>query len=97
MTNRRLLAEVGKPCNNSGMGVVEETTAIVAALPQDKARTVLQFARFLAEEDDEQAWQEQFAAARKSPRFRQRLAEVDRGISQAKASPLDPCQFHFCR
>jgi len=85
-----MFADRENSCNNFGMSVVEETTAIVAALPQDKARTVLQFARFLAEEDDEQAWQERFAAAGKSARFRQRLAEVDREIAQGVVLPAGP-------
>jgi hypothetical protein len=74
------------------MSVAEETAAIVAALSQEKARAVLDFARFLAEDADERTWDERFAAAENSPRFRERLAQVDREIAEGHSSPLDPGQ-----
>ena len=60
--------------------------------PGDKARSVLYFARFLADEADEQAWDERFATAEKSSRFRERLAQVDRQIAEGQSSPLDESQ-----
>ena len=78
--------------NNPFMSVAEETAAIVAGLPGDKARSVLYFARFLAEEAEDQAWEKSLAAAAKLPRFQERLAQVDRDIENGQSTPLDESQ-----
>jgi hypothetical protein len=74
------------------MSVAEETATIVSALPLEKARAVLDFARFLADQADERAWDERLAAAADSPRFQKRLSEANQEISQGKSSPLDTNQ-----
>jgi hypothetical protein len=74
------------------MSVAEETANIVSALPLDKARAVLDFARFLADQADERAWDERLAGAGDSARFRERVAEANREITQGKSSPLDANQ-----
>jgi hypothetical protein len=71
------------------MSVAEETAAIVAGLPGDKARSVLYFARFLAEEAEDQAWEQSLASAMNSPRFHERLAQVDREIANGQSTPLE--------
>jgi hypothetical protein len=71
------------------MGVADETATIVSKLPPDKAHAVLDFARFLAEQNDEREWDDRAARASKSPRFRQHLDEVNREIADGKSSPLD--------
>ena len=72
-----------------GMTVVEEMFSLFPTLPAEKARSVLDFARYLAEQDDDAAWERSIEAARNSPRFKQRLAEVEREISEGRSSPLD--------
>jgi hypothetical protein len=74
------------------MSQAEEAASIVSSLPPDKASMLLAFAHFLAEQADEQEWDERFAAASKSPRFQKRLAEVDHEIAQGKSLPLDLSQ-----
>ena len=71
------------------MTAVEVVSALFERLPTDKARSVLDFTRFLAEQADDEAWDRRVEAAGSSPRFRQRLAEVERQIVAGRATPVD--------
>ena len=71
------------------MTAVEELSALFEQLPLDKARSVLDFTRFLAEQADDEAWDRRVEAAGSSPRFRQRLDEVERQIAAGQAQPMD--------
>ncbi len=67
------------------MTAVEELSALFERLPTDKARSVLDFTRFLAEQADDEAWDRRLAGAAASPRFRERLDEVERQIAAGQA------------
>ena len=66
-----------------------EAAKLIDALPPDKAGAVLQFARFLAEQADEDEWNSRLSSARHAPKLKARLEEVDRAIAAGKAAPLD--------
>ena len=72
------------------MTIAQETAKLVASLPPQKAEAVLDFARYLAERADDEAWDESFARAAHSPKFKAFLAEVEREIAEGKSEPLDP-------
>jgi hypothetical protein len=75
--------------HNAGMTLLsDELTHLVAQLPPDKGEAVLQFARFLSEQAGDNSWEHPLAAAAKSQRVSQELADVDREIAQGKATPL---------
>jgi hypothetical protein len=57
-----------------------EAAKLVDGLPANKAEAVLQFARFLAAEADEDAWNSRLSSARHAPKLKARLEEVDRAI-----------------
>lgn len=74
------------------MTVAEQTAELVAALPPGKAEEVLDFARFLAERIEEEAWRERLDNAHKLPKFRAFVEDVEREIAEGKATPMDPGQ-----
>jgi hypothetical protein len=71
------------------MTTAQRTAKIVKALPPEKAEAVLDYAQYLAGKTDEQAWDRSFRRARKSPRFRKLLAEVEQDIQQGRTQPLN--------
>lgn len=71
------------------MTTAQETARLVASLPPQKAEAVLDFARYLAERADEEAWEKSFAKAAKSPKFKAFLDEARRDIAAGKGKTLD--------
>ncbi len=71
------------------MTATEELAELVQALPEAKARSVLDFARYLAEQADDEAWEQSLEAARSSPRFRQLVADVERQVAAGEDEPMD--------
>jgi len=72
------------------MTVADEINQLLAKLPPEKSESVLQFARFLSEQANDQAWENSLAAATSSKRFRAELSDVEREIAQGAANPLSP-------
>jgi hypothetical protein len=66
-----------------------EAAQIVDALPPEKAQAVIAFARFLAEQTDEDEWNSRLSSAKHAAKLKARLSEVDRAIAAGKAEPLD--------
>ena len=70
--------------------IAKETAEILKSLPAGKAKTLLEFARYLAEKTDEEGWDRSFSRAGRSRKFRalgdKALAELRSG----KARLLDP-------
>ena len=71
------------------MTIAEQTAKLVESLPPDKAETVLEFARLLAERADDEEWDRQFKRAATSPKFKAFLEKVEREIAEGKGTPLD--------
>lgn len=70
--------------------IAEETARLVELLPEDKARALLDYARYLAEKADEEEWQRKFTDPRYRPRLSAMVAEVEREIAAGLDEPLDP-------
>jgi hypothetical protein len=70
--------------------LAEEAARLVALLPEDKARALLEYARYLAEKADEEEWERKFADPRYRPKLTAMMEEVEREIAAGKTAPLDP-------
>ena len=70
--------------------LAEEAARLVDSLPQDKARSLIEYARFLSEKADEEAWEQQLGDPRYAPGLATAVAEVDREIRSGQGEPLDP-------
>jgi hypothetical protein len=71
------------------MSVAEETAALLDQLPPDQARSVLEFARFLAEKHADAEWEKRLATAHTLPKFRAFVAEAERDIAVGNSEPMD--------
>ena len=71
------------------MSVAEETAAVVDILPPSKAQSVLDFARYLAEKEEEAAWERSFGNAKNSEKFNSLVNEVRQEIVNGKDASLD--------
>jgi hypothetical protein len=67
----------------------QEAARLVESLPPQKAEAVLEFARYLAEKEDEEEWDRRLSSAKYVPKLQSRLAKVDREIAAGQAKPLD--------
>lgn len=70
--------------------LAEEAAKLIDSLPPEKARALLDYARYLAEHVDEEDWDHQFSDPKYAKKFGALLAEVDREIAQGKTEPFDP-------
>ncbi len=70
--------------------LAEEAAKLIDSLPPDKARALLDYARYLAEHVDEEEWDRKFSDSKYAKKFGALIAEVDREIAQGKTEPLDP-------
>ena len=61
--------------------------AIVEGLPEDKAREVVDFARFLLQQAGDREWERILAEKRTYPKLEQFAAE---SLREGNAEPLDP-------
>ena len=67
--------------------VVKELTELVDGLPADKAREVVDFARFLKQQEGDREWERIIAAKREYPKLEKFAAEA---LREGAAEPLDP-------
>lgn len=70
--------------------LVEEAVRIVESLPPDKAQALLEYARYLAEKAEEEAWERRFTDPKYAPKLTALMAEVEQDIAAGKSEPLDP-------
>ena len=66
----------------------EETARLVEMLPHDKAKALLDYARYLVEKTDEEEWERRFSDPRYAPRLTALMAEVERDIAAGLDEPL---------
>lgn len=70
--------------------LAQEVAKLVESIPPDKARTVVEFARFVAERDDADSWERRFQDPRVAGNLR---TEADRALADldaGRAEDLDP-------
>jgi hypothetical protein len=67
--------------------VAKELIEIVGALPEDKAREVVDFARFLQQQAGDRAWERIIAAERTYPKLDKFVADA---LREGPAETLDP-------
>ena len=67
--------------------VARELIEIVDSLPEDKARAVVDFARFLQHQAGDREWERIISDPRAYPKLDQFVAEATR---EGPAEPLDP-------
>jgi hypothetical protein len=67
--------------------VAQELIAIVDGLPDDKAREVVDFARFLQQQSGDREWERILAERSSRPKLEQFAAEA---LREEPAEPLDP-------
>jgi hypothetical protein len=75
--------------NNKSMSVAEEIVSIVEQLPPDKAQSVLDFARYLAEKHADAEWEKRLAIAHTQPKFRALVEEAERDDAAGRSEPMD--------
>jgi hypothetical protein len=67
--------------------VAQELIEIVDGLPEDKAREVVNFARFLQQQAGDREWERIIAAKRSYPKLEKFAADA---LREGDAEPLDP-------
>jgi hypothetical protein len=67
--------------------VAKELIEIVGALPEEKAREVVDFARFLQQQAGDRAWERIIAAERTYPKLDKFVADA---LREGPVEPLDP-------
>ena len=67
--------------------IAQELISIVGGLPEDKAREVVDFARFLQQQSGDAEWERIIAARRSYPKLEQFAAAA---LREGSAEPLDP-------
>ena len=65
----------------------QELMAIVDGLPEDKARAVVDFARFLQQQAGDREWERILAEKRTYPKLEKFVVE---SLREGNAEPLDP-------
>jgi hypothetical protein len=70
--------------------LAEEAARLVEMLPQDKAQALLEYARYLVEKSDEEAWERRFTDPRYSPKLAAMMQEVEQEIAAGQTEPFDP-------
>lgn len=67
--------------------IAQELTDIVGTLSEDKAREVIDFARFLQQQAHDAAWEKTISDSRPRPRLDAFVADA---LREGKDEPLDP-------
>ena len=67
----------------------QELISIMDGLPEDKARAVVDFARFLQQQSGDQEWERILAGQRAYPKLEQFAAA---SLREGAAEPLDPAK-----
>ena len=70
--------------------LAEEAARLVESLPADKARALIEFARYLADRAEEEGWDRRFGDPKYAPRLKALMAQVESDIDAGKTDPLDP-------
>jgi hypothetical protein len=70
--------------------LAEEAARIVEMLPEDKAQALLEYARYLIEKADEEAWERRFTDPKYSPKLTAMMQEVEQEIAAGQTEQLDP-------
>ena len=65
----------------------KELVELIGELPEEKARAVVDFARFLRQQADDAAWERTIAAKRSYPKLEKFAADA---LREGTAEPLDP-------
>lgn len=69
--------------------VAKELVEIVGGLPEDKARAVVDFARFLQQQAGDREWERILADQRTYPKLDKFVADA---LREGPAEPLDPAK-----
>jgi hypothetical protein len=69
--------------------VAKELVDIIGALPEDKAREVVDFARFLQQQAGDREWERIIAEKRAYPKLDKFAADA---LREGPAEPLDPAK-----
>jgi len=69
--------------------VAKELVEIVGALPEDKAREVVDFARFLQQQAGDREWERIIDAKRSYPKLDKFVADA---LREGPVEPLDPAK-----
>jgi hypothetical protein len=67
----------------------DEMTQILAVLPAEKAQALLEYARYLAEQAETEAWDRRFHDPKYAPKLKTLMAEVEGEIAAGNTQPLD--------
>ena len=70
--------------------IAEEAAALLDSLSEEKAREVLDFARYLVERADEEAWEKSFSDPRNAKKLREAGEQALRDLREGRTEPLDP-------
>ena len=70
--------------------IAKETAEILESLPAGKARTLLEFARYLAGKSDEEAWNRRFSSPKHAKKLRAMADKALAEIRSGKADLLNP-------
>jgi len=68
--------------------IADEAARVISQLPPAKAQEVLDFALFLAERADEEAWDARLNKAGESARFREATDKARRDAQAGNTAPL---------
>jgi hypothetical protein len=69
--------------------LAEEAARLIESLPPEKARALIEYARYLAEKSDEDDWDRRFNNPTYAAKLKARMAEVEREIQKGNSEPLD--------
>jgi hypothetical protein len=70
--------------------LAEEAARLVDMLPEDKAQALLEYARYLVDKADEEAWEQRFSDPKYRPKLSALMAEVEQEIAAGQSEPLNP-------
>jgi hypothetical protein len=70
-----------------------EATALLERLSDERAKELLDYARYLAEKEDDEEWDRIVEKSTKSPKFAALVEDVKRDIREGRTEPLDESRF----
>ena len=73
--------------------LAKEIAKLVDSMPVDKARTVVDFARYLADKQEVEAWRQLSSNPKYAKNLRSAADEARREIKAGKARPLTSADF----
>ncbi len=68
----------------------KETARIAESLPEEKARALLEYARYLAFHADEEAWERKLADPKYTSKLEAMASEALADYRAGKTKPIDP-------